>query len=115
MLVANVLSVVWPNGAAGISILPLSSGLALLLLIGQIAFYGAAYLGWILEQQGKQIKLLNVIYYFVSSNLAALVGFWRWLRRTQRVTWQKRSLTVSEKMTAGDQGITQGITHEPRP
>ncbi len=62
-----------------------------LLLAGQCTFYGLAVLGWLAERQGKRNRILNVIYFFVSSNLAALVGLWRWLRGSQRVTWQKRT------------------------
>jgi poly-beta-1,6-N-acetyl-D-glucosamine synthase len=61
-----------------------------LAISGQIAFYGLALLGYIAEQNGIKIKGLNVPYYFVSSNFAALVGLWRWVRNAQRVTWQKR-------------------------
>lgn len=60
-------------------------------LLAQIAFYGAAYLGYQAEAAGKPNKLLSVPYFFVSSNLAALVGLWRWIRNRQSVTWQKRT------------------------
>lgn len=63
-----------------------------LMLAGQVAFYGLAWLGWQAEKQGRRSRLLNIPYFFVSTNLAALVGFWRWLRGTQRVTWQKRTV-----------------------
>jgi cellulose synthase/poly-beta-1,6-N-acetylglucosamine synthase-like glycosyltransferase len=59
-------------------------------LIAQIVFYGLAAAGWYAERQGRRIKILNIPYYFVSSNFAALVGLWRWLRGAQKVTWQKR-------------------------
>lgn len=62
------------------------------LLVGQLSFYGLAYLGWQAEKQGKRRRLFNIPYYFVSTNLAALVGFWRWLRGRQKVTWQKRTI-----------------------
>ncbi|MEO1165234.1 MAG: hypothetical protein AAFV98_15720, partial [Chloroflexota bacterium] len=60
-------------------------------LLGQVGFYGAALVGWILERQGKKVRLLSVIYFFVSSNVAALFGLWRWLSGTQSVTWRKRT------------------------
>ncbi|NPV65556.1 MAG: glycosyltransferase family 2 protein [Anaerolineae bacterium] len=62
-----------------------------LILLGQLAFYGLALAGWLAERRGRHYRLLNVIYFFVSSNLAALVGLWRWARGTQHVTWQKRT------------------------
>lgn len=62
-----------------------------LALFGQIGFYALAYMGYQAEKAGKPSKLLSVPYFFVSSNLAALVGLWRWLRNAQAVTWQKRA------------------------
>lgn len=62
-----------------------------IILGAQVLFYVLAFAGWQLEKVGRKNRLLNVIYYFTSSNLAALVGLWRWLRGSQRVTWQKRS------------------------
>ncbi len=62
-----------------------------LILLGQLLFYVLALIGWVAERRGRHHRLLNVIYFFVSSNLAALVGLWRWIRGTQRVTWQKRA------------------------
>ncbi|MFN8530234.1 MAG: glycosyltransferase family 2 protein [Anaerolineae bacterium] len=62
-----------------------------LLLAAQIVFYGLAAVGWKLEQAGKRSRIASIPYFFVSTNLAALVGLWRWITRTQKVTWQKRS------------------------
>ena len=63
-----------------------------LLLAGQLAFYALAWLGGVFEKRGyRKVIFFSVPYFFVSSNLAALVGFWRWLRGSQRVTWQKRA------------------------
>lgn len=62
-----------------------------LLLAAQIAFYGLAAVGWKLEQAGQRSRIASIPYFFVSTNLAALVGLWRWITRTQKVTWQKRS------------------------
>jgi cellulose synthase/poly-beta-1,6-N-acetylglucosamine synthase-like glycosyltransferase len=56
----------------------------------QVVFYGLAFAGWIAEKQGIKIKVLNVPYFFVSSNFAALIGLWRWVRGSQFVMWQKR-------------------------
>jgi biofilm PGA synthesis N-glycosyltransferase PgaC len=57
----------------------------------QDVFYMLAYAGYLAERNGRSHKLLSVPYFFVSSNLAALVGLWRWLRNRQSVTWQKRT------------------------
>ncbi|RMF53057.1 MAG: glycosyltransferase family 2 protein [Chloroflexota bacterium] len=63
----------------------------LLAFFAQDAFYMLAYAGYLAERNGRSHKLLSVPYFFVSSNLAALVGLWRWLRNRQSVTWQKRA------------------------
>lgn len=66
-------------------------------LIGQIGFYGAALFGWQRRAQGANLpKYLNVPYFFVSANLAALVGLWRWITGKQRPTWQKRATQIAE-------------------
>ncbi len=94
ILLANLLLVLI-RGAQGDSLLGdlllLRGGWGYLLLGAQGVFYGLALLGWLLERRGQHNRILNIITYFVSSNLAALVGLWRWLRRSQRVTWEKRS------------------------
>ena len=71
--------------------LGLVQGIWKFLLAGQVAFYGVAALGLAAEKQGLHNRILTVPYFFVSSNFAALVGLWRWLRDKQRVTWQKRA------------------------
>ncbi|MBN2471657.1 MAG: glycosyltransferase family 2 protein [Anaerolineae bacterium] len=94
MLLANLILVLSHPAQLNFSLqnlLLLRGGWGHLLLAGQAAFYGLALLGWRLERRGHRNRLLNIITYFVSSNLAALVGLWRWLRGSQRVTWQKRS------------------------
>jgi cellulose synthase/poly-beta-1,6-N-acetylglucosamine synthase-like glycosyltransferase len=63
----------------------------LLMFFAQDAFYMAAYAGYLAEKNGRSNKLFSVPYFFVSANLAALVGLWRWLRNRQSVTWQKRA------------------------
>ncbi|MFQ3534273.1 MAG: glycosyltransferase family 2 protein [Aggregatilineales bacterium] len=63
----------------------------LLVFFGQDVFYMLAYAGYLAERSGRSNKLLSVPYFFVSTNLAALVGLWRWLRNRQSVLWQKRA------------------------
>jgi biofilm PGA synthesis N-glycosyltransferase PgaC len=86
-LVTNLLAFLFPNDG---NPLALNNWLGVVMLLGQLGFYLLSYLGWLAEKQGRHLKLLNVPYYFTSSNLAALVGMWRWIRGTQKVTWQKR-------------------------
>ncbi|GAB4569919.1 MAG: glycosyltransferase family 2 protein [Anaerolineae bacterium] len=92
ILLCNILLVAltWQKGINGNPVL-LEGIWGMLLLLGQIGFYALAMLGWYMERRGQRNRILNVVYYFVSSNVAALIGLWRWVRGTQRVTWQKRS------------------------
>lgn len=69
----------------------LVQGVWMALCVGQIIFYGLAIAGLIAEQEGLHLRILSIPYFFVSSNFAALAGFWRWVRNKQRVTWQKRA------------------------
>ena len=86
----NIFALVLSDGRGNLFQFVLSGWWALLLLSGQILFYFLALLGWYREKQSRPIRILNIPYYFVSMNLAALVGLWRWLSKTQSVTWQKR-------------------------
>jgi poly-beta-1,6-N-acetyl-D-glucosamine synthase len=90
LFVLNIFALVLSDGRGNLFQFVLSGWWALLLLSGQILFYFLALLGWYREKQSRPIRILNIPYYFVSMNLAALVGLWRWLSKTQSVTWQKR-------------------------
>ncbi len=94
MLLANGMSLVWTSVPFRSPFL-LSGWWAILLMVGQLLFYTFALIGWQLERRSLRIRLFNVIYFFVSSNLAALFGLWRWLRGSQKVTWQKRTSATS--------------------
>lgn len=47
----------------------------------------AAWAGYRLERRGARSRLVAVPYYFVSMNLALLVGFWRFLTGGQGTAW----------------------------
>lgn len=51
------------------------------LVLAEIAFYVATVLGWALGRVGAVART------FVVMNAAAVVGLWRFIRRTQSVTW----------------------------
>lgn len=94
MLLGNLVALFWV--AAPFRHIGLLTGWwAAFLWAGQMVFYGLALLGWLLERQNRRNRLLNVIYFFVSSNVAALFGLWRWIRGSQKVTWQKRTSVAS--------------------
>ncbi len=58
------------------------------LLGAQLAFYTLALAGG-RGLQGPLRRAASTAYYFVSMNLALAVGFWRFVRGTQRAAWQR--------------------------
>jgi len=55
----------------------------------QVLAYLAAFLGFLLEKAGRKNKLLSAAYYIVSSNVASLRGFARFVTGQQTVLWEK--------------------------
>lgn len=77
-------------------IVTLLSNLALLhipfflwMLAAQMLFYLLAVAGAYVHSQSKMMRLLRLATMFTSMNAALLVGFFRWLLGTQRVTWHR--------------------------
>ncbi len=60
-----------------------------LLLLGQLGFYGLALLGGRPGLRGALRRAAGLARYFVSMNLALLVGFWRFLRGSQGAAWER--------------------------
>jgi len=59
-------------------------------LLGQALFYALAYLGKVgALKRGTAKRVASVAYYFVTMNLAIVVGFWRFLRNSQRAAWDR--------------------------
>ncbi len=59
------------------------------LLYAQVLFYVTALLGWFLENRAIRVKLLFVPYYFLMMNYAVFAGFGRWLKGSQKATWER--------------------------
>jgi cellulose synthase/poly-beta-1,6-N-acetylglucosamine synthase-like glycosyltransferase len=57
-------------------------------LTAQLTFYGAAALAWILERRGIHSRLLAIPQYFVLTNLASLIAFYKFLRGERYVRWE---------------------------
>ena len=83
-------------------LLPLSAVLALrwggvywLALAGQLAFYGAALLGWLRAARGQAAGPLLVPLYFTLMNVAVFQGAARFLRRAQPAAWDKARRVAS--------------------
>lgn len=54
----------------------------------QLMLYTAAALGYILSRFGIRVVLFSLPYYFVVTNIAVLVGFWKFLRGRHTIIWQ---------------------------
>lgn len=55
----------------------------------QILFYSAALLGWFLENRKTSVKILFIPYYFFIMNLSVVLGFLRYIKKTQSVNWER--------------------------
>lgn len=60
-----------------------------LLMLAQIGFYGASFLGWALDKQKLKVKIFFIPYYFCLMNYAVIAGMNRYLFTEQSVLWEK--------------------------
>jgi cellulose synthase/poly-beta-1,6-N-acetylglucosamine synthase-like glycosyltransferase len=60
----------------------------------QLIAYAAAGLGWILENKSLKVKVLFVPYYFFIMNLSVVLGFFRYINKTQSVNWERAKRAV---------------------
>lgn len=89
-LLFNLLAVLFPPQTKGLLIL--SQPYSLILLGLQLLFYAMAWIGRNLADRGEQSKLLRLFYlptFLTNSNLAALKGFFRFLRGRQSHLWER--------------------------
>lgn len=66
-------------------------GIYTALFWAQVLFYGMTFLNWYFESKNLRIKLLFVPFYFSMMNLAAILGFFRYVRGQQSVLWERAS------------------------
>ncbi len=59
------------------------------LLMCQVAFYGASLLGWLFEKKKMHVKLLYIPYYFCMMNYAVVAGIIRYVNGAQSAVWEK--------------------------
>lgn len=59
------------------------------LFVAQVIFYILALIGWYLQSKKIKAKLLFVPFYFTMMNYAVFAGFLRWLKGTQKATWER--------------------------
>jgi len=60
-----------------------------LIFLFQAAFYLAAFYGQVLSWAGINIKMFSLCYYFISMNLALLLGFIKYKTGKQKVAWER--------------------------
>lgn len=69
-------------------------------LLGQTLFYALAYLGRAgVFKTGTAKRVTSIAYYFVTMNMAIAVGFWRFLRNSQRAAWDRTARVASSTTT----------------
>lgn len=68
---------------------PLTLGLYSIMFWSQLLFYVAALTGWFLENRETRIKILFVPYYFFIMNLSVVLGFFRYIKKSQSVNWER--------------------------
>lgn len=67
----------------------LNFGLYSTLFWMQLLFYATALTGWFLENRSTRIKALFVPYYFFIMNLSVVLGFFRYMKKSQSVNWER--------------------------
>lgn len=73
---------------ASSALLATSSNFFAAILIMQLAFYAMATAGWLLELNGRSLRVLAMPLYFVLANLASVVAFYKFLRGENYAHWE---------------------------
>lgn len=61
----------------------------------QILSYLAAIVGWLLENRSTRIKFLFVPYYFMMMNYSVILGFFRYINKSQSVNWERAKRAIN--------------------
>lgn len=59
------------------------------LFYGQFIFYATALLGWYFEKKKIKLKAIFIPYYFFIMNYAVYMGFFRYIKKSQSVNWER--------------------------
>lgn len=70
-------------------VVTLGHNIYILLLIAQIFFYSAAFIGLLFERRNIKIKSFFVPYYFCVMNYAVIAGIARYIRKNQSAAWER--------------------------
>lgn len=57
-------------------------------LVAQLCCYGAAALAWVLERAGLHSRVLAIPQYFVLTNMASLIAFYKFVRGEKYARWE---------------------------
>lgn len=60
-----------------------------ILLLLQLVFYLSASVGWLFSRMNARSNIFTYVYYFLVVNFAILLGFFKFLFRSQRPTWER--------------------------
>jgi poly-beta-1,6-N-acetyl-D-glucosamine synthase len=83
-----------------------------LLLAAQLSVLGMAGAGWIAEVRGRPAsRLVRVPFYFYMLNVAALVGFGRYVSGRQAVTWRRTDRLAPSRSSV--QEMTRSSSDDP--
>lgn len=77
--------------------LAFSSRFFLLIFAVQIAFYLAAFVGWLFDRAGKNLSVFAIPLYFVLANAASFVAFYKFLSGANYAAWEP----IRETKTGG--------------
>lgn len=76
-----------------------------LMLLGQVCFYAAAGIGWLLERAGKRNRLFALPQYFVLANVASVIALYKFLRGERFARWEP----IRESVAAAAAGAQKTI------
>jgi len=65
------------------------------IMAAQMIFYLMAFTGWYLQSRKIKFKLLFIPYYFTMMNYAVFAGFKRWVKGSQKATWERAKRATS--------------------
>lgn len=79
------------------AILAFSSIIFTVVFILQLAFYFMAFLAWVLEKLGMRLGVLSIPLYFVLTNFASMIGFYKFLIGERYANWEPIRETENAK------------------
>ncbi len=86
-------------------ILSFSSIFFAVILLLQIIFYGLALITWVLEKTGTKLGFLAIPLYFVLTNFASIVGFYKFLSGERYANWEPIREHGENKISVTDQSF----------